>query len=92
MRWERKEVVVRTDLILLEAVWHVALELSAASDSKDEGKAPGPLTGAACLRARPKWLLHICQGEKAWDSWVTCAGSRIKKYFLLQYEGKKNPP
>lgn len=28
------------DLVLLEAVWHVALELSAASASKDEGKAP----------------------------------------------------
>lgn len=62
MRWERKEVVIRTDLVLLEAVWHVALELSAASASKDEGKAPGLLTG--CLPAFGPSLCGYCTSSR----------------------------
>lgn len=33
----------------------------------------------------------LAQGEKAWIFGVTCLRSRIKKYFLLKYEGKNNP-
>lgn len=96
-----KQVVIGTDPHLASwVVWHVVLELWAASAWQVKERhlvpLPGSVSGVACPPSRPPTcrpgLSSSCtsaQGENAWITWVTCVGLRIKKYFLLKYEGKK---
>lgn len=50
---ERKRAVIRTHPTSPPALWHVALELRAASAQCGEGKAPGQLSGSGPVVACP---------------------------------------